>query len=221
MAMTEVPHELTGTSSLDDVDLLEAMHRGDSVAWGKFYRRHVRYLYKILRRGRFGGALGEDAVEDLVQNTLLRAFEHAGTFRRSMCRNPEDPRAGVRAWLGRIAQNLVYDRYRAEGLEVAVPEPLELTATGCDPPGALESRALRAMRRALPRLSEREQEVLLATMEYRITGDEGSSLPPGVAKQLADQLGVTTTHLRQIRLRALRKLRTYFEEMLSQERDAK
>src|SRR5215208_4391842 len=79
-----------------------------SRAQAVFYSRHVRYLYGVLQRDAYKllrvAGIGP---EDLVQETFHRAFERARTFNAGGITDAEHLRRRTRAWLGRIALNLL------------------------------------------------------------------------------------------------------------------
>ncbi len=100
-----------------DADLLEVVARGASepsrarAAQGTFYARHVRYLYGIVMRHKKNLLpLAGIGAEDLVQETFHRAFERAHTSDRGKDLDVERQRLRTRAWLGRIATNLLTDQ---------------------------------------------------------------------------------------------------------------
>ncbi|MEO7985882.1 MAG: sigma-70 family RNA polymerase sigma factor [Gemmatimonadales bacterium] len=82
-----------------DHDLVEAYRSGDERAATELVRRHApalgRYLYG-------SGAMAGD-VDDLVQETLFRAFRALGGWRRE---------ASFRSWLFTISGNLLKDEFR-------------------------------------------------------------------------------------------------------------
>jgi RNA polymerase sigma-70 factor, ECF subfamily len=135
-----------------------------------------------------------DRAEDVVQETLVRAWRRAGTF------DPE--RGALRTWLFAIARNLVVDGFRAEaarprtlgdeGLLAAAPAPDELDA-------ALSAWT---MAEALRRLTPAHREVLVA-LYYR-------RLPVAEA---AERIGVPVGTVKSRSTYALRALRVVLEEM--------
>jgi RNA polymerase sigma-70 factor, ECF subfamily len=132
--------------------------------------------------------------EDLVQETLLRAWRHPEAL---------DPsRGSVRAWLFTTARNLAIDAWRRRSVRVgevvtdSVPEPPAVTDE--------TDRAVEAwtLAEALARLSRSHREVLVHCFyEGRSVAEAATMLgvPPGTVK--------SRTHY------ALRSLRLVLEEM--------
>jgi RNA polymerase sigma factor (sigma-70 family) len=126
--------------------------------------------------------LGERrAAEDVAQQALLRAWQHAAVF---------DPRRGsVGAWLSTITRNLAIDAIRARRLDVIDPDDLArlpLAAAGQDPARVVVGRDdVARLREALARLpDEQRRAVLLARFgglsAREIALQEG--IPLGTAK---------------------------------------
>lgn len=69
---------------------------------------HLASVYRIARR-----MAGDQAAEDLVQETYLRAWKYFDTF---------DPASNCRAWLLRILRNAWADRWRHPRLEIPIGE---------------------------------------------------------------------------------------------------
>jgi RNA polymerase sigma-70 factor (ECF subfamily) len=101
-----------------------------------------------------------EVAEDLMQETLLRAFRSLDTYR---------PEGKFRAWVFRIAVNLARDWIRRRPREAATSlddtaEPQALAAFGRDvpPDGQMTtSERSRRVETALARLSEADREVLV------------------------------------------------------------
>jgi RNA polymerase sigma factor (sigma-70 family) len=191
----------------DDQSLAQA-------AWSVFYRRHFEYVNFICRRA-IEGVLGcAEAVEDLVQDTFRRVYEHARTFTPGSDQDPDAKRRVVRAWLGRIARNLLQDRLRnrqarapeqtpGEGLWDILPERRNKET---EEPSATDSSAL-VREVLLNDLTEEEQEVLRVTLQWYDPGRTNQRLPNDVAEDLAQRLHTTSENLRKIRRRAMQKVR--------------
>lgn len=173
-----------------------------------FYRRHVRYLYGVLRRRvarPFG--LSDAAVEDLVQDTFCRAFERAATFQDGGVDDPVRCERRTRAWLGRIAQRLVCDSLNRIREVPANPQIEEMEARS--EPAVQLSAGARRVQDALATLSEREQDVLRVSATYFRAGERHQRLPNAVCAELAQRWRVSPENVRAIRSRAMKKLKQH------------
>ncbi|MFO0567204.1 MAG: sigma-70 family RNA polymerase sigma factor [Polyangiaceae bacterium] len=180
------------------------------------YVRHVRYLYGVLRRQRGKLlALAGISAEDLVQETFHRAFERAHTFDPANIEDPERARRRTRAWLGRIAQNLLCDQLERVREVSATPYLERVSAEELDPP-ATESVELSWLSEGLERLSDREQDVLRVSALYQRAG-EHQRLPNAVSAELAARWGTSNENIRAIRSRALRKLSEFVTARMAEE----
>lgn len=175
-------------------------------AQATFYARHARYFYAVVRRQHPQLlALASMSAEDLMQETFHRAFERAHTFRPDDTADVDRARRRTRAWLGRIAHNLLADAVRHLREVSASPYLERLSCDGIDaesPP----SPQLEAVRAGLDRLSERERDVLRVTALYQRVGGSHGRLPNAVSAELAARWGTTNENIRAIRSRALKKL---------------
>ncbi|MBX3126247.1 MAG: sigma-70 family RNA polymerase sigma factor [Polyangiaceae bacterium] len=178
-------------------------------AEAELYERHVRYLYGVLmsRSSRLLAHAGIGA-EDLVQETFHRAFERAHTFDRDGIDDPERMRLRTRAWLGRIAQNLLADQLSRQR-EVSASPYLERVSCDDIDEAPSSTDEVRALRRGLAQLSEREQDVLRVTALYQRVGEPHQRLPNEVSAELATRWGITSDNIRAIRKRALQKLKAF------------
>ena len=209
--------DLPSMSDLDDEQLL-ALAAGRDVASGRLraaqaelYRRHVRYLYGALkkREGMLSRTVGL-AVEDLVQETFQRAFQYGASYKALPQADAERARLRTRAWLGRIAQNLIIDALSRSTEISASPMLEEVGVDEADEPPP-SSPELRAVRCALEELSEREQDVLRVTLLYQRVGTAHQRLPNEVSAELARRWGTTNENIRAIRSRAMKKLMSHID----------
>jgi len=83
-----------------DMELIERWKRGESRAATRLVGRHSQAL------ARFAASSGErDGIEELVQDTFVRAFASLDSFRGE---------SSLRTWLFTIERRLMLDRRRAE-----------------------------------------------------------------------------------------------------------
>jgi RNA polymerase sigma-70 factor (ECF subfamily) len=132
----------------DDRDLIMRWADGDETAFAALVERHAPYLGRLVR----GLVDDPSAVEDLVQETFVRAYRGLDAYRGG----------DVRAWLGRIAVNAAHGLHRSSWRRRVTlePEPLEALAPADDEPEAAtfaRTRA-RAVRIALARLPQEQAE---------------------------------------------------------------
>jgi RNA polymerase sigma-70 factor (ECF subfamily) len=88
-------------ADMSDPGLVAACGAGDRTARALLFERHVDAIHRFVARMRGSDA---DAVDDLVQQTFLRAFGAARRFRG----------VSARAWLHGIAANVVKEHARGE-----------------------------------------------------------------------------------------------------------
>jgi RNA polymerase sigma-70 factor (ECF subfamily) len=107
-----VPWSNPETVALSDGDLVRLMAGGDRDALAPLMERHYRRLYRVA----LAYVRNADDAQDVLQETFVKAFRHAGRW---------DGSAEVGRWLTRIAVNQAIDRYRRERRRRASMEPLE------------------------------------------------------------------------------------------------
>ena len=100
MSASTTPQSTRSTPSTDPA-LVAAYRRGDERAAAELIERHIAALGRFLYSA---GADRED-VDDLVQETLFRAFRRVATWRGE---------ASFRSWLFTIGNNLLRDHSRAQ-----------------------------------------------------------------------------------------------------------
>jgi RNA polymerase sigma factor (sigma-70 family) len=178
-------------------------------AWAEFYRRHVRYVYGICRRALDALFHSPEALEDLVQDTFRRVFEHAGAFTPGDATDADVMRRHVRAWLGAIVRHLVQDLLRNR--QATPPEALldhehwNAVESRADPQPPDSPRLALAREVMETALTDEEREVLRVTFQWYDPNRTHQRLPNDVAADVAARLGTTSENLRKIRQRALRK----------------
>jgi RNA polymerase sigma factor CnrH len=104
-----------------DRELMAALAAGDRDALSVLMERHYRRIYRVA----LSYLRDPDAALDVVQETFVKAFQHASRW---------DARSEVGSWLTRIGINQAIDRYRRVRRRRQAETPLE------DGPGDYDAR---------------------------------------------------------------------------------
>jgi RNA polymerase sigma-70 factor (ECF subfamily) len=117
------------------------------------------------------------AAEDVLQETLLRAWRHADNLRN-------DSKGSVRGWLLTVARNIITDRARARAVRPQeVGEPIDVPAVERDHAEQVVNEM--AVLGAMDKLSAEHREVLVE-MYYRgrtvAEAAQALRIPPGTVK---------------------------------------
>jgi RNA polymerase sigma factor (sigma-70 family) len=187
------------TADTPDIFLVTAAKDGDHQAYAELCRRHSKQIRRTILRITHDAA---DA-EDTLQETLLKAYVHIGSF---------EGRSAFSSWLTRIAINsaLMLSRKKrshyvysleggVDGDDFKLPEPTE---TAHNPEescilNALENECVRAIRYLSPTLR------VVVQIRYR----EDASVA-----QIAKMLGISESAVKSRLLRARSKIRAHLEK---------
>jgi RNA polymerase sigma-70 factor (ECF subfamily) len=161
-----------------DEELFGAVARGDGDALAELCRRYERPLFQFLHR-HTGGHIRELDVEDLYQETWLRALRAAARF---------DPSRRFSTWLFQIAVNLCRDQWRR-----AAPVPVD--ADTPEPPAhgpgtAPVTEASIDVRRLLAVLPEAQRSAVLLRYYHDLSEEEVAVIlgcPRGTVKSRLHQ----------------------------------
>src|SRR5579871_3345711 len=188
---------LTPTSTFD---LLEQARRGDEQALSRAFEKHHRRL-AVLVHFKLGARAREVAdVEDVVQETCLRAFRDIAKF------SYQSPGSFFR-WLSAIADHVIVDRVRYQNRECRAGEEVrfrsETNPLGPDPADTKTPSRLLAQREAVQRLLDRldalpedyRQAILMAKIERLSTAE------------MAERLGKSREAVALLVYRALKRFR--------------
>jgi RNA polymerase sigma-70 factor (ECF subfamily) len=157
-----------------DADLVRGYRAGDERSATALVARHANALARFLS----GAGAGGDDVDDLVQETFVRAFRALDGWRGE---------AQFRTWLFSIASNLSRDAFRRLGRRAKLVSIEEVdVAVGEDPAATLEAReAERALSQGLGTLPRLQREVFLLRaqqgLEYSAIA-EALGTTPGAAR---------------------------------------
>jgi RNA polymerase sigma-70 factor (ECF subfamily) len=174
----------------EETAALRRVRAGDPDAFEAIVRLHARAIRRVAARIVGAG----DAADDVVQETLLRAFRALDRF---------DERLALAPWLHRIAANAAIDEARRRGRELQLaldddgrpsfePESAEPSPAR----RASSAEVARATRAALAELSPAERAAFV------LRHDAGQSIP-----EIARALGKRDNATKQSIFRAVRKLR--------------
>ncbi len=171
-----------------DASLIACAAAGDRQAFDMLAGRYGLRLRRAAMRVLDDAA----AAEDVAQDTLLRAWTKAPSYR------PEQ--ASVGAWLHRIAVNAAIDRLRAARPSAEIP--VDLADAGPTAELALAGRQRHALlRHAIASLPDRQRTAI--TLTY----GEGWS-----GKRTAQALSVSARALEGLLHRSRKTLRAYLED---------
>jgi len=162
---------------------LRAARAGDGEAFAALVTPHLDALHAFARRA----GPGPHAADDIVQDTLVRAWRHLGSFRGD---------SAFRTWLFTIAWRVAKtEAARAARSPNLLSEPPELPST--DPGPAQEAENLdlaQRARAAMASLPPGQRSAVRAV-------DIGGARLKEAAADLGVPLGTLKTHLRRGRLR--------------------
>lgn len=187
--VTALPASADPVQGCDDAQLATRVAAGDQTAAEELVRRNQASVRRFLQ----SVCYDRQAVDDLAQETFLRALKHAGRF---------DPKYPMRGWLFTIARRLSInhgDKQRRRKTETGL-EPNQLSdQTQHEPERQLETQEQQELTRtmidkAMQHLSE-PQRVMIA-MHYQ----QGLALDE-IAGLMDTPLGTVKSHLHRGRKR--------------------
>ena len=179
-------------NSISDQELLVLSQRGDKQAFGHFYERYLdeiyRYIYFRVRE--------EVEAEDLTEQVFIKAWVSLHkNFRRKTIENP-------RAWVYRIAHNLVIDHYRSSKNNFPLNEQTLVTNLNPNPEQAAVHQSEKdRLKVVLNGLEENLKQVILLRFVNQLSHAE-----------TAEIMGLKESHIRVLQHRALKKIRSLLEE---------
>src|SRR5216110_388683 len=170
-----MPHAEPVAAVPTDAALIAAWQGGDEQAAAELVRRHARALARFLASA---GAPDAD-LDDLVQETFIRAFRGVDRF-RGQCR--------FRTWLLTIGGNVLKDAHRRAKRRRVVPLGDDLRSTDGDPhERAVAAEAERRLGEGLQQLPRLQREVFLLRAQQGLEYEE-------IAAALGTTPGATRVH---------------------------
>ncbi len=171
-----------------DMEALVAQAKEDPEAFGKLYERHVAGIYNYHYRHTSNVAVAED----LTSRTFYRALRYIHRYR-------DQKNASFRAWLYRIAHNLVVNWYRDTGRhpEISLQQAGMLRADQSSPHQFVEQVEERErLLRIIEQLPEDRKTLILLKFVAEMTNAE-----------IGDVLGRTEGAIKSLYYRTLASLR--------------
>ena len=192
--MTQPVHTvLHQADEATDLDLIARWKAGDERAATALVERHAEAI------ARFAASVGaREDVEDLVQETFVRAFGSLDSFRGE---------SSLRTWLFTIARRLLLDRRRSErrrggGSKNAVDVKDSDAVTEYDAlDGVVADETERRMREAVARLTPTQREV------FTLRISEGMSY-----REIAEAVGSTEGAARVHYHNAMRAIKEFLDD---------
>jgi len=171
----------------DEDQIIEKAISGDKEAFGYLYDHYFLQIFKYL----LIRTDNQEDAEDMTETVFMKAWEHLPRF------GGKKEERNFRAWLYRIAHNIVIDHYRTRKHF----SPLETisqisTAEGEPDRIAVDNEDSRKIIEAIKRLDENSQKVIVS----RFFGDLSH-------KETALSIGISENNVRVIQYRALKKIR--------------
>lgn len=171
---------------------------GDAEAFAELFEPLRPHLLNTIR-GRLSPAIRRNVdPEDILQDTFVRGLH---SFSRFEWRGDES----FRAWLNAIATHVTLDVVRRQGRRMTLRIDSELKGDGAPPSRGMRRQERRErLQNSLRALSPDYQKVL-----------ELSRMQELSIKEIADRMGRTESAVKNLLLRATRKLRESFGETAS------
>lgn len=182
-------HTASSTIIPSDVELIDAVSRGDEQALALLYDRHGALLYSFSLQMSGDRQLAEEA----VQNAFLSVWRSADTF--------DVGRSSLTTWLVAILKNRTRDLLRKRGREpLSQTIDWNLAAAPASDPSIDTEERLRAdeVRRALHELPQEQRQVIHLTYFLGFSHREASerlSIPLGTVKSRIRLALERLTHL--------------------------
>jgi RNA polymerase sigma-70 factor, ECF subfamily len=172
----------------DDDELMALVVQRDEHAFGELVRRHLDAVHRYLLR--LTGS--PDDADDLAQETFLRLWQKAGSYRPGTVR--------LTTWLHRVAHNITVDNLRR-----ARPEPLD------DPERLMDDQADPVRSAASSQLERRLDAAIAALPPSQRAALLLCQVQGFANRDAADIMGVSVRGLESLLARARRSLRRQLE----------
>lgn len=182
-------------------------------AFTAFYHRHSPFFYGICHDVLNRYKIGLCEVDDLFQETMLKAWQRANTFKmENFTTDPAQMEFAADAWLGGIAENIVKDWLSERPLCVSLDsEELkedEVCLTINDSACEEDPEDFQLLREAIETLTPKEQQIIWAVSQFYKRGQHQHT-PTLELDEIVRCLQMSRDNFRKIRERARKKIRAY------------
>ena len=172
-----------------DRELVNRALDGDAEAFGDLYELYLDEIYRYI----YYRVAEQAEAEDLTEIVFLKAWETLPEI--------SEPMDDIRAWLYRVAHNLVIDRHRTRKQTVPLEETLAHSEHPTPEGVALNLDASRELALKIGQLKPILQQVLLC----RFVSDMSHA-------ETARTMGLREGHVRVLQYRALKEIRRLLAE---------
>jgi RNA polymerase sigma-70 factor (ECF subfamily) len=171
--------------------LLKLASLGDKQAFGMLYKRYLNEIYRFV----FYKVGSKTTAEDITEEAFLRAWEHLPrTYKR------DQKLENFRAWVYRIANNLVIDFYRKKKPVENIESP-KLGNAPLPEAIAIKHEETEQLAKSLRKLKPDFQQIIILRVVNELPYSEVASI-----------MNISENHSRVLLYRALKKLKGIIKE---------
>ncbi|TAJ13756.1 sigma-70 family RNA polymerase sigma factor [Marinilabiliaceae bacterium JC017] len=210
------PESLSISYSLSDLFLAMAMKDDDrkaaEEAFAIIYGHYKNFLYTVIKKACSAWSMyGEELEKSVFQNTFTTIFLKADQFFELDELPPDKQVKRLKAWISKIACNemqMLLRQLREEKEKMVCSDNLSFIGDTPTSDKAPDSTKIKLIKKALESLSEKDRDVLITYISYQ---DGNKKLPSAEIQRLSKIWKVHPDSLRQIRKRALDKVKKFVE----------
>lgn len=183
-------------NAADDDEIVLRLLDRDQDALRELTLRYGGYLLNAVRR-HYGHLLSEEDIEEVVQDTFLKAWNHIGEY--------DDRKAKLTTWLFAVAKNVAIDHMRRSAHVLEVVNPREDADHPEDRRPPMVTNMSPEKTQSLSRLSDAMGH--LSDLERAIVETDAHVGIEASTSLMKKQSGLPAGTIRVYRCRALKKLR--------------
>lgn len=222
------PNNLQTIKNLSDLELIQQIGSVDTVfsesCFNEFYNRYKNYLLSVCRKSCFHFDSSDSLADDIFQNTFLKVLKKSSTFK---IKNPDENTnisGKIKSWLSIIAKNELIDFLRKNPDEKVLSDRSRIKSYDLeetfikedhfDVEENIEPVSIQKviLDNALNTLTLREKYVLMTYMQFFNPLEINRHLPDEALKNICDKFNIKASNVRQIKSRALKKLKTEIDK---------